>query len=101
MGRSSAVDMAEHNHDLESAITWHLRNNHFPPHPYIMIPVAMRAIKKFNKGLWNTKVRLPISVDHKVHGRLVPVPAFLESMHLEPWLNIDMVEEYNYERGNY
>jgi len=100
MGRHSAVDMALHNLNIESAVTWHLRSNHYPPHPWFMVPVALRAIKKFNKGQWNTKIRLPKEAEHREYGRLMPVTAFIEAMHLEPWLDIDAIEEYNYERGN-
>ena len=97
MGRSSAIDMAEYA-TLEAGIHYQLRANFYPPHPVEMVEVAIRAVRKFNKGLWDTKVKSPYP--HKVHGKLIPVMAIIESFKLDPWLDIDMIEEYNYEKGN-
>lgn len=97
MGHTSAVDMANWNPDLESAITWHLRSNHFPPHPYFMIPFAIRAVKKFNKGQWHTKVRLPADAEHRSGKRLMPVLDVINTLHLDPFLEEGAVEEYNEE----
>jgi hypothetical protein len=97
MGSLQASEMAKYAPSLETAIEWHLRSNHYPPHPFFMIPVALRAIKKFNRGKWNTKIRLPEDAEHRRYGKLVPVPVVLESLHL--WEFVDDTAYLHYQEG--
>ena len=91
MGRMTAVgckDMVDEGQmSLDNALMIHLRSNHYPPIPSSMVPVAKRALAKANKGEWNKKVRLPEGVEHRVHGKLVPVHIVMEYMHLDSFLD--------------
>ena len=54
MGATGAFGMAEAVTDgsvsLSAALHWHLRSNHYPPHPLSMIPVAVAAVEAMNAG---------------------------------------------------
>jgi len=89
MGRMGAIGMAEQVSDssvtLEAALHWHLTSNHFPPHPSFMIPVALRAIRKAQKGEWHKGIRLPGTVRFK--GIRMPlVGDLIEALHLEDFI---------------
>ena len=84
MGRLQAEAMADTGVDLKTMITWHLRSNHYPPHPYEMIPVAIRAIKKATKGRFDDKIKCPFA--HSKYGKMVPVFAIITSLHLEEFV---------------
>ena len=58
MGHLSAMDMAAHA-DLDTALSWHLRSNHYPPVPTFMIPLAKAAIEAFNDGEPDRVLELP------------------------------------------
>jgi len=91
MGTIGTMSMAEevgNGHvSLRAALGWHLQSNHFPPHPSFMIGVAERAIRKARDGELDAKVRLPKGVEHRRYGRLVPVWAIIESLHLDPFVD--------------
>ena len=91
MGHTSAVGMKESVDEglipQSEALRWHLKYNHFPPYPEAMVAVAERAVEKANKGRWESCVRLPKEVSHRIYGRLVPVHVLVQSMHLEEFIN--------------
>lgn len=93
MGSISAMGMKEQvgegNVSIDTALSWHLTSNHYPPIPSYMIPVAKRAIAKANRGEWEKKVRLPKDVEHRVYGKLVPVHEVVSHMHLDCFLDQD------------
>lgn len=70
------------------ALAWHLSSNHYPPIPAAMLPVAKRALKLARKGApWDTKLRLPKGVTHRVTGKVATLGALVEHMHLEAFLD--------------
>lgn len=86
MGHLQAREMAELGADnLEQALTWHLRSNHFPPVPTSMVPVCIEAIDAVNEGDWDKEIALPEGVGYK--GLTVaPASAIVEQHHLEAWI---------------
>lgn len=61
MGSLAAADMAAHTtpEQLDTALTWHLRSNHFPPHPLFMVRVAREALEAADDLDWNRGIDLP------------------------------------------
>jgi hypothetical protein len=72
---------------LESAISWHMQSNHYPPHPRFMIPVAIRAIELANDGLWDEAVDLPEQVQWAEDWRLPTAAEIVESFHLDAFID--------------
>lgn len=70
MGRLAADDMAAHCIDLDVALTWHLRSNHYPPVPLFMVPVAKAAVEAGRDEDWDRLVELPkgCTVHQEVHA---------------------------------
>ncbi len=86
MGYLSALGMREHaGEDL--ALEWHLANNHFPPIPRAMLPVAVRALKYARAGRYDARVRLPAGITHRTGGRYATVAQLCEHMHLDAFLD--------------
>ena len=91
MGSLQAMEMAEML-EIESAISWHLTSNHFPPVPVSMVPVCIEAIQNANAGDWMKNVSLPEGIGYK--GLTVaPTHAIIEQHHLDAWVELD--EEYD------
>lgn len=59
MGSLAAYDMVEQGVDIDVALSWHLRSNHYPPVPSFMIPLAKAAIEAFNDGEPDRVLELP------------------------------------------
>lgn len=97
MGSNSAMDMsiqvARGLVKRHAALTWHLRNNHFPPHPMYMIEIAEKAIDLANDGDYDTLIDLPEDVEHKDYGTSAPVSAILHSLHLWSFVRDNDEEE--------
>ena len=70
---------------LLQSVTIQLRNNHYPPVPTEMIPVAIRAIRYGRRGKFESNMTLPVGVTYKSKG-YVPVQNILESYHLWDWV---------------
>lgn len=98
MGYIGALGMAQAA-PLKIGITWHLRSNHYPPHPEFMVPVAVRAVQLAVAGKLDTPVLLPAGVEYrhavrKQNGQLklwrgrqyARVSDIVESMHLEAFV---------------
>ena len=84
MGRLAAEDMAAHA-DIDSALSWHLRCNHYPPVPSSMIQPCKAAIEACNEGNTDRIIPLPAGVSWR-DSRGAPAWAIVASHHLEPWL---------------
>jgi hypothetical protein len=70
MGSLGAQAFAEQVEDgnvsLRAALSWHLRSNHFPPHPLFFIPLAEAAIEAGQDEDWDLELELPKGcVTHK------------------------------------
>ena len=84
MGSLQAQEMAELA-DLDTALTWHLRANHYPPVPYEMIAVCKEAIEACNDYDYQRQIELPPQVTWR-GLTTAPAGAIVEAHHLESWL---------------
>lgn len=85
MGSLQAVEMAEAL-ELEEALAWHLRANHYPPIPLEMVGVCVEAIQAVNEYDENREVELPAGVTYK-GSATAPAHAIVTGHHLEPWID--------------
>lgn len=85
MGNFQAGEMARLNKDLYSSISWQLRSNHYPPVPYEMIGIAVKAVELAREGDFDTEIKTPF--EHRTYGYYVPARAIIESYRLWPWLD--------------
>ncbi len=85
MGRIYAEGIADTDLPLEQQIEWHLRANHFPPVPAIMVEACLKAIDYAKEGEWDKMVGLPEGVGYK-GLTAAPVRAIVEQHHLETWI---------------
>ena len=85
MGYNTAVDLADSELDLESAIGMHLRVNHYPPVPLAMVQPCIDAIDAYWEGDYNRKIDLPKDITWKGMVK-APACAIVEAHHLDPWL---------------
>lgn len=89
MGHMQAQEMAALA-DLDTALVWHLRSNHFPPVPLSMLDTCKRAIELANEGEYDLLMSLPDGVTYR--GQMqAPVWAIVEQHHLDAF--IDMEED--------
>jgi hypothetical protein len=87
MGHLQAVEFANSELDIEQQLTWHLRANHFPPAPSLMVPVCRDVILWLNQGKdINQHFALPAPSTWRGE-KSAPAWAIAEAHHLEPWLN--------------
>ncbi len=73
----------------QAAMEVHLRGNHYPPLPYSLVPVALRAVKYAKRGEWDHMIRLPHDVGYMRAGRrmhMAPVSKCVEAWHLDAFL---------------
>ena len=64
MGYLSAVDMLEHS-DFDSALSWHMKANCYPPIPDIMFNTLKLAIGEVNDYHDEVYIGLPEGVSYK------------------------------------
>ena len=82
MGYLQAIEMATLM-DLEQGIRWQLLYNHYPPVPFEMIPVAIKAIELYRDERYTDTITTPF--EHRVFGWKVPAHVIVDMYHLEPW----------------
>ncbi len=89
MGNMTARELAFLGNEglgLDTAISFHLTSNHFPPVPTIMVGACVEAIDNANEGEWDKLVQLPEGVGYR--GRTVaPTKAIIEQHHLDSFLD--------------
>ena len=85
MGSLQATEMAELT-DIDTALAWHLRANHYPPVPLEMVAVCKEAIELCNEGLENNTVDLPLGTRYR-NDTYAPAWAIVDAHHLHPWLD--------------
>lgn len=70
MGAVRALDMAQAVSDgrtsLRTAVSWHVRTNHYPALPSTVVPVALAAIHFAGIGCWDTRLVLPDGMRYKL-----------------------------------
>lgn len=85
MGHMHATEFAgalDGSVSLEAAIGWHLRSNHYPPHPAFMVPVALAAIEAVNEGDYDRVIDLPDEVVFQDGRTSVEARLIVDSLHL-------------------
>lgn len=91
MGNNLSHDLATMDLSLEQSVTYQLRNNHYPPVPYSMVPICIEAINAYNEGDYSKHIDLPEGVSWR--GNIyAPANAIIEQHHLENW--IEYGEDY-------
>ena len=65
--------------ELEQALIWHLRGNHYPPIHVDFVAPAKQAIELANEGDWKTEITLP-------NGRVKTVGQIIEGLHLDSFI---------------
>ena len=75
---------------IDRALGFHLAVRVFPARPE-MFGVAKRAIRRYNEGQPERRVRLPEGVTHARYGRLVPAELVIK--HLNLWCFLDNDED--------
>lgn len=87
MGSVFAHDLAlADNLGIETQVEIHLRSNHYPPVPSIMVAPCVEAIDAVNDaGLWDLEIPMPEGVSYK-GLTTAPAWAIIEQHHLQAWL---------------
>lgn len=85
MGHMGAIGMAEEAGVNETTITWHLLNNHFPPHDVALVPVALAAIEALNEGESARVIKLPEIVTYRGQTE-VAAWQIVDGLHLDAFL---------------
>ena len=71
--------------ELEAALRWHLRHNHFPSVPLSMVEPCMAAIDAAVAEEWDEQIALPDGITYK--GRdTAPAWAIVEQHHLDAFV---------------
>lgn len=101
MGLFSAIGMREAADELgvsiEKQIAWHLRANHYPPVPEIMVAPCLAAIEAWNERRDTSEtIALPEGVSWRGEN-FAPAWAIIDSHHLDAWCESD--EAYVHEEN--
>jgi hypothetical protein len=81
MGRAQAEEMASLT-DLSTAVSWHLKSNHYPPVHEAFLPVALEAIELASQGDWDTIQEYPNGIERTVAHTI-------EGLHLDTYVTHD------------
>ena len=65
--------------DLTTAVTWHLRSNHYPPIHTDFVPVALKAIYLAGEGEYDAELEYP-------NGLVRTVAHTVEGLHLDAFI---------------
>jgi hypothetical protein len=79
--RALAQDVNDELSNLEAALIFHFRSNHYPPLPYSLIPIAIKIIK----GEAGDEVELPEGVSWKGQTT-APVSECIKAWHLSEFM---------------
>ncbi len=91
MGSLQAMEMAEML-EIDNALEWHLRYNHYPPVPVSMVQPCKEAIQAGLEGDWFRMIPLPEGTTYR-GSSFAPADEIINAHHLDPWLELD--EEYD------
>ena len=84
MGSLQASEMASMA-DLDTALLWHLRSNHYPPVPAIMIEPCKQAIDAYGEEDYRREIELPDGVEFR-GSTTCEASDLVRGLHLEAWL---------------
>jgi hypothetical protein len=87
MGSLQAMEMAEML-EIDDALAWHLRSNHYPPVPLSMIEPCKEAIDACLEGDWLRPITLPEGVSFR-GSPSAPAADIVEQHHLDAWVELD------------
>lgn len=83
MGSMQAAEMANFL-QIEEAIEWHLRSNHYPPVPSSMVKPCLEAIDAYWEDDLDRAIEMPEGVYYR--GETVaPARAIIVQHHLDAW----------------
>lgn len=85
MGALQAQEMAELT-DIDTALTWHLRANHYPPVPIEMVAVCKEAIEAYNDYDYYREIELPLGTSYR-GLTTAPASAIVDAHHLDAWID--------------
>lgn len=85
MGRLQADEMARLT-DIDTALSWHLQSNHYPPVPLSMIPACKAAIEAYQCEEYDRAIELPAGVLYR-GSKTAPASAIVENHHLESFIS--------------
>lgn len=71
---------------LNTALSWHLSSNHYPPVHKAFIPVCKQAIALANDGDWDAVLTYPNGLERTVAYTI-------EGLHLDAFLDQNDIEE--------
>lgn len=91
MGRLSAESMLEQT-DLRTALTWHLKANHYPPVPESMVQPCLDAIDAYWEDDLHANINLPSPIRWRGQNT-APAYAIIEAHHLDAFLETGDGEE--------
>ena len=93
MGSLQAREMAELT-DLDTALTWHLRTNHYPPVPLTMLEPCKQAIDAY----WEDDLDKAIDLNGSFYRGepFAPAREIIIAHHLDAWCS-DAEEEFEEE----
>jgi hypothetical protein len=84
MGYTQAQEFADSGVGLETALSWHLQYNHYPPVPVSMVPVCVAAIDAMADDEPDRAVDLPDGISYRGQTS-APAWAIADQHHLGPW----------------
>lgn len=91
MGSLQAQEMATLT-DLDTALAWHLRSNHYPPIPLTMVEPCKQAIDAYWEDDLDKEIDLPEGVFYRGEPT-APARAIIVNHHLDAWCS-DAEEEF-------
>jgi hypothetical protein len=92
MGRMQAEEMNRLT-DLDTALSWHLQSNHYPPIPLSMVPTCKLAIDAYNDGDYQRQIDLPSDILYR-GCTTAPASAIVEQHHLDAFVEGDTDADY-------
>lgn len=84
MGSLQANEMASMA-DLDTALAWHLRSNHYPPVPASMVEPCKQAIEAWSEGDYRREIDLPEGVTFR-GSAFCEAYDMITQFHLNAWL---------------
>jgi hypothetical protein len=98
MGSLQAAEFAQMDVDIETALAWHLRGNHYPPIPSVMIQPCIEAIDAYWEDNLDKLIPLPkmedgFQIRWKNGATEAPARAIIEHAHLYAWCEEEEFEE--------
>lgn len=87
MGYLQATEMASMA-DLDTALLWHLRSNHYPPVPASMVEPCKQAIEAYWDEDYHQEIELPDGVEFR-GSTTCKASDLVNGLHLEAWLAVE------------